>query len=124
MMGFKRFKAVLWARNIEFWRDRTALLWNLLFPILLVVGFAAAFSGEPKAEFKVGVLDGSPASAQLATIEQTKYIEFVRYQDSAKAQDKVRHHELDLLLDPASAQYYVNDSSPKGYLVEKIVLQQ
>ncbi|HAT42830.1 MAG TPA: ABC transporter permease [Rheinheimera sp.] len=124
MISFQRFKAVLWARNIEFWRDRTALLWNLLFPILLVVGFAAAFSGDPKAEFKVGVMESSMPIEELTAIEQTKYVEFVRYQDINKAQDKVRHHELDLLLDPMNAEYYVNDSSPKGYLVEKILLQQ
>lgn len=124
MMRFQRFKAVLWARNIEFWRDRTALLWNLLFPILLVVGFAAAFSGDPKAEFKVGVMESAAPIDQLTAIKHTKYIEFVSYQDMGKAQDKVRHHELDLLLDPVNAEYYVNDSSPKGYLVEKIVLQQ
>lgn len=124
MMGFQRFKAVLWARNIEFWRDRTALLWNLIFPILLVVGFAAAFSGGPKPEFKIGVLHHNTQPAQLASLQQTKYIEFVTYSDADKAQDKVRHHELDLLLDPASSRYQVNASSPKGYLVEKIVLQQ
>lgn len=126
MSSFKRFSAVLWARNIEFWRDRTALLWNLLFPILLVVGFAAAFSGEPKAEFKVGIVVASNQAerSEVTAIRQTKYVEFVEYQDSGKAQDKVQHHELDLLLEPTSQQYYVNDSSPKGYLVEKIVLQQ
>ena len=45
---------------MEFIRDKSSLGWNILFPLLLVVGFAAVFSGEPKPLFKVGVV-GDPA---------------------------------------------------------------
>jgi ABC-2 type transport system permease protein len=57
----KRFLAILHARNMEFIRDTSSLGWNFLFPLLLVLGFAVMFSGEPPAMFKVGVI-GDTAS--------------------------------------------------------------
>ncbi|MDZ7870090.1 MAG: hypothetical protein U5L02_12990 [Rheinheimera sp.] len=81
MFSFRRFVAVLKARNLEFWRDRAALGWNLLFPFLLVAGFAFVFSGEPKAEYKVGVLQQSTVldTAQHPLLT-TRFVEFVPYQ--------------------------------------------
>lgn len=125
MFSFRRFLAVLTARNLEFWRDRAALGWNLLFPFLLVAGFAFVFSGAPKAEYKVGVLQ------QQATIDltqhallSTRFVEFVPYQDEAAARQRLAHHQIDLLLNLAEQRYVVNPDSAKGYLVEKILLQQ
>ncbi len=59
----KRFLAILHARNMEFIRDKSSLGWNILFPLLLVVGFAVVFTGEPKPLFKVGVM-GDPVDAE------------------------------------------------------------
>ena len=42
----KKFLAVLKARTMEFVRDRGTFVWNLLFPILMVAGFAVAVSGN------------------------------------------------------------------------------
>ena len=41
-MSPKRLLAVFIARNKEFLRDRSALAWNILFPVLIVGGFAIA----------------------------------------------------------------------------------
>ncbi len=57
----KRFLAILHARNMEFIRDKSSLGWNVLFPLLLVLGFAVVFTGEPKPMFKVGVMGDSSA---------------------------------------------------------------
>ena len=79
----KRFLAILHARNMEFIRDRSSLGWNILFPLLLVLGFAVVFSGEPKAMFKVGVL-GDPSQlrgADAASFFKTKYIQFIPVDD-------------------------------------------
>lgn len=117
--------AVLTARNLEFWRDRAALGWNLLFPFLLVAGFAFVFSGTPKAEYKVGVLqaqaDIDPSQHPLLS---TRFVEFVPYQAEALARQRLAHHQIDLLLDLSANHYVVNPDSAKGYLVEKILLQQ
>lgn len=45
----KRIGALFYARTLEFVRDRAALVWNLLFPLLLVIGFSLIFSGPPQA---------------------------------------------------------------------------
>ena len=65
-MNFKRFFAVLKARNLEFWRDRSSLAWNLIFPVLMVAGFALVFSNDPKAEYKIGVLQQPQLSIKPA----------------------------------------------------------
>ena len=47
MMGsLRRLGAALRARNLEFLRDRSALGWNLAFPVLLVLGLGYLFSGQ------------------------------------------------------------------------------
>ncbi|MDY0007643.1 MAG: hypothetical protein RBS22_12550, partial [Spongiibacteraceae bacterium] len=63
----KRLLAVFIARNKEFLRDRAALGWNLLFPVLIVAGFAFAFSGEPAPLYKVGVAGEAPPSGFFTT---------------------------------------------------------
>ncbi|GAA6206073.1 MULTISPECIES: ABC transporter permease [Thalassotalea] len=118
-MNFKRFLAVVKARNIEFFRDKSSLGWSLAFPILLLVGMSFVFSGDGKAAYKVGVMNLS--SAQSSFLD-TKFISFVDYQDKALAKTKLSQHSLDMLIDFSTQQYWVNQQSPNGYLVEKIFL--
>ena len=56
MIGIRRFLAVLVARNREFIRDRSSWAWNVIFPIMLVIGLSIVFSGEDQTRFRVGVL--------------------------------------------------------------------
>lgn len=116
---FKRFFAVFVARNYEFFRDRAALGWNLLFPILLVVGFAVIFTGDNKALYKVGIVGQSQAT--LNPLSDTKHLEFVYYSDKDTALFKIRQHKLDMLLEPSSNTYWVNKSSPNGYILEQLI---
>lgn len=119
MMG--RFWAVLVGRNKEFLRDRGALGWNLLFPFFVVFGMAFAFSGKGQDVFKVGVV-GEIASLPPG-FAATKHLKFVPFEEKADALGKLRHHQLDMLVSPGRPLvYFVNESSPKGYLVEKIML--
>jgi ABC-type multidrug transport system permease subunit len=125
-MNFKRFFAVFKARNIEFFRDRSALGWNLLFPVLLLVGFSFIFSGEGRPAYKVGLYVEqeqikSPAQTLLT---QLRFIDFIEYSDLALAKEKVSRHSLDLLVDYSAKRYWINEESPKSYLVEKIFLGQ
>jgi ABC-2 type transport system permease protein len=117
----KRFWAVLVGRNKEFLRDRGALGWNFIFPFLVVFGMAFAFSDKGQDVFKVGVV--GPVSALPSGLASTKHLKFVPFEDEAAALGKLRHHQLDMLVRPGKPLvYYVNESSPKGYLVEKIML--
>ncbi|MDP4983175.1 ABC transporter permease [Pseudoalteromonas tunicata] len=115
---FKRFLAVFKARNYEFFRDRSALGWNIMFPILLLVGFAFIFSGDGKSLYKIGILGEKPVNA----FTQLQHVEFVAYQQVDVAEQKLRQHKLDLLVDFNAARYWVNDSSANGYMAEKLLL--
>lgn len=119
----KKFLAVLHARNMEFLRDRSALVWNLAMPFFLVFGLAFTFSGSDKEIYKVGVVGGIETLTRTApTLQATQHIKFVRYEDLNTAIDKVKHHQLDMLVDvSAEPKYWINTSSPNGYLLERIV---
>jgi len=120
MMG--RLLSVLHARNLEFLRDRSTLLFTLLLPILLVIGMGFVFGGPERPLFKVGVL--APQIDRTAHPFLTeRYLEFVPLPQREQAVQKVRHQQIDLLLDlHAPPRYWVNTDSPKGYIVEKLLL--
>ncbi|MDD5303795.1 MAG: ABC transporter permease [Elusimicrobia bacterium] len=117
----RRFWAVLIGRNKEFLRDRGALGWNLLFPFFVVFGMAFAFSDKAQDVFKVGVV--GEISSLPSGFSSTKHLKFVPFDDKSSALGKLRHHQLDILVSAGRPlTYWVNESSPKGYLVEKIML--
>ncbi|MBL4911455.1 MAG: ABC transporter permease [Alteromonadaceae bacterium] len=124
MFNIKRFFAVFKARNIEFFRDRSSLGWNLLFPVLLLVGFSFIFSGNGRSAYKVGVIDTQSINQKANTdaFLKTKFIDFIHYQHLAKAELKLSQHGIDLVVDFTQKSYWVNENSPKSYLVEKIFL--
>jgi len=113
----KRFLAMLHARNLEFVRDHAALGWNIIFPILLVVGFAIIFSNENRELYKVGVI----GEGQHSFLE-SRYIQFIPETDLDQAINKVERHQVDLLFSHTQQHYWINSTSPKGYIVEKILI--
>ncbi len=119
----RKFLAVLHARNMEFLRDRSALAWNLAMPFMLVLGLAFTFSGGNKDIYKVGIVGGPARMALVApALQSTRHILFIPYDNLDAAIDKVRHHQMDMLIDVSGApKYWVNSSSPNGYLLERIV---
>jgi len=120
----KKFLAILHARNMEFIRDKSSLSWNILFPLLLVLGFAFVFSGGPKPLFKVGVLGDPPkAAAPNRAFFETKYVQFIPLTDEQQAISKVEHFQLDMLVDVrGNLRYWVNENAPNGYILERILL--
>jgi len=125
-MSFKRFSALLSTRNKEFFRDRSSLSWNILMPVLIVAGFSFAFSSDMGKYFKVGVINQTTATAQAKQFLALKYIEFYSVAADEKEIEytinKVQRHQVDMLLDANKQQYWINTESPKGYLIEKILL--
>jgi len=119
----KKFLAVLHARNMEFLRDRSALSWNLAMPFMLVIGLAFTFSSGNKDIYKIGIVGSVDRLAQVApALHSTKHIQFIPYDDLQPAIDKVKHHQMDMLIDVSGApKYWINTSSPNGYLLERIV---
>lgn len=125
-MFLQRFLAILSARNKEFIRDRSSVGWNIIMPILIVAGFALAFTGDFADQYKVGVLQTADTSIEdkaiIQPFLQTRYIEFIDVSDLEYAKLKVQRHQLDLLIDMANLRYWINDESPNGYLAEKVML--
>ena len=120
---FTRIWSTFVARNKEFYRDRAALAWSLIFPTLLVLAFSFAFDGGDQAQYKVGILNPSEAwdIAEKAFLS-TRFVDFVEYQELEQAQKKLEFHSIDLLVDFAEKNYFVNLESPNGYLVERIFI--
>ncbi|MCW8948880.1 MAG: ABC transporter permease [Sedimenticola sp.] len=122
-MGFKRFMAVLSARNLEFLRDRSALSWNIVLPVLIVLGFAFAFTTSSQQLFKVGVYDQQKQAPAVEQFLQLKHIQFIPVENIDTAITKVERHQLDMLLDSSSGKYWVNDRSANGYMLEQLLIR-
>ena len=120
-----RILAVLKARNLEFIRDRSSMTWAIAMPFVLVFGLAIVFSGSDPDQFTVAVLDDAVAvEAHAHPFYATRFIEFVPVEDAAEAIRKVGRHQFDLLLaSEPSMRYWVNPESPRGYVVERLLLQ-
>jgi ABC-2 type transport system permease protein len=119
----RRLLSVLHARNLEFLRDRSTLLFTLLLPVALVIGMGFVFGGPERPLFKVGVLATriDPATSPFL---RERFVQFVPEAERVQALHKLTHQQIDLLVDLAAAppRYWVNTDSPKGYMVEKLLL--
>jgi ABC-type multidrug transport system permease subunit len=121
-MNLRRILAVVIARNREFYRDKAGLGWNLFMPAVMVLGFAFIFSDPNEDLYKVGVL-GEPATSAHSAFLDTRHIQFIPQADEAGAIDKLRYHRIDLLFDArGEPRYWVNELSPRGYIVERVLL--
>lgn len=119
-----RLQATIWARSLEFLRDRASLGWNLAMPFLLVAGLAAVFSGPGQPIFKVAVVaDARPLDAGLDPFLATPHIQFYRELELERGLTRLQRHRCDLLLDlrGATPVYWVNALSDKGALVERLL---
>ncbi len=131
---FKRILAILTARNTEFVRDKSALGWSFMLPIFLLTGFSFMFSGDGKPLYKVGVLTAD--TVQIANdkalshksvpsssaFRQLRHFAWVDYHNLENAERKVAQHKIDLLVDFKNQQYWINETSANGYIVEKLLL--
>ena len=119
----RKFFAILRARNLEFIRDRSTLGWNILFPFVLVFGFAFMFSGGPKPLFKVGFVGNIESLRQSgADFFSMKYVQFIPVDDVDQAVAKVDHFQIDMLVDAgALKRYWINENAPNGYVVERML---
>jgi ABC-type multidrug transport system permease subunit len=126
-MRVKRFWTIFKTRNYEFFRDRSALGWNFLFPFLIVAGFGIISGGRTHTEYKIGlfpqrqvtITDENNIPSGLRKIRFLKYIGYATLKDGL---EKLKHHEIDFLIKVGEPpyEYYVSESSPKGYVLEHI----
>ncbi len=120
MKSLTRLLAMTWARSMEFLRDRSAMGWNVAFPVLMVSGFALVFSGPGQPLFKVAVIANAPLTAELHPFLGTDHVRFYPVTDLEASIAKVQRHRVDMLLDLRTppGRYWVNEDSPKGDTLE------
>lgn len=119
---WSRIYALFVARNLEFFRDRSSLAWNLLLPIAIIFVFAYAFNEENPEKFKVGLVGPVPAEGPAAVFRATRFVKFIEFDDVETSLVKVERHQIDLLFEPGTHSYWINRSSPNGYIVEKLLI--
>ncbi|HOP63674.1 MAG TPA: ABC transporter permease [Spirochaetota bacterium] len=122
----KRIIILFINRNREFYRDRSGLGWNILFPFFIIVGFSLIFSQDSRSEYKAGLINtGSikkEISAQYEQFREIKIIEFVEMDSLDSGLNRLLHHRIDILIDPALGKYWKSTTSPKGFIVEKLLI--
>lgn len=119
----KKFWAVFIARNLEFFRDRSTLIFNLVFPVILIFGFAYAFPAGGGTSFKIGLVGDLPAAGSPADVAflHYKHLQFVRYSELGIPLDRLAHNQLDMVLDFSKSEYYINEASSNGYILERML---
>ena len=117
-----RIYALFVARNTEFFRDQSALAWNVALPILIIFAFTYAFTDENPEKFKVALVSNAPINAGMEDFKSTRYIRFIDIDEIASILPKVERHQVDMVFDPNTGRYWINQTSPNGYIVEKLLI--
>ncbi|MBF0225980.1 MAG: ABC transporter permease [Desulfobacterales bacterium] len=127
---WKRILIVALMRTKEFYRDRSSLGWNYFFPFFIILAFNLIFNGGQQSLYKVGILGNTTstnnnvtyAQQQYEYLKNIKFLEFIPFDIKDSALDKLNHHRIDILINLDENQYWVSQSSPKGYLAEKLLI--
>ena len=119
----QKFLALFHARNMEFVRDKGTFFWNILFPVILVFGFAFAFSGDQEPLFSVGVLgEGEPPAA----ISELPGAEIIRYSGNGTESreavlDRLRQHQIDMVVDVEGNAFYLNREAQSAPILRRLI---
>lgn len=121
MNALKRFLAVFHARNLEFLRDRSTLIWNILFPVVLIGGVALIFGQGGNSVFRVGLLSDLDAYTSPPRVTRLEEVRAIPMQDAAHALKLLHRHELHMVLDVDQQQYWINETSAEGAVLEELL---
>jgi len=121
-----RFWSIFIARNKEYYRDRASFGWNIVFPFLIIFGFALLFQKGGQQPYKVAVLISNDNEIHSMIQKQVcahALFTCIPYSDKTLAIDKLNHHKLDIVIknSPLPLNYWINTSSPKGVLSEGLL---
>jgi ABC-2 type transport system permease protein len=124
-MIWKRIWTLFIARNKEYYRDKSAFLWNLMLPFFIIIAINFTFNEDKQTLYKVGVISSDKISGlsggQYENFKTLKYTEFIDFTSQSEAVDKLKHHKIDMLINPVLKEYWVDSSSSKGYILEKLL---
>ncbi len=124
----KKLLALIKARNLEFFRDRAALTWSLLFPFIVLLGFTYGYSGKKEPLLSVRVV-GKAATANpvMKALKEIPGMDFQILDDEPTAFKKLSRYETDLAIqitdDGKYFTYGMNADSEKGKLAETLLKQ-
>lgn len=101
-------------RILEFVRDRGALLWNFLLPLILVVVFAFSFQDKTNV-FTAGYI-GKPnlLEQQAGSLRKIPAIHWQSFDDNAQMLLKLKQHTIDIAINLEQKTYWINPQSPKS----------
>lgn len=120
-MSLRRIYALFVARNMEFFRDRTALGWNFVMPVFIVISFSLIFTGEGASQYKVGYSAGGDASLAEIALDRLQGVDYLEAEDREQGKLKVERHQWDMYLDTETREYWVNAESANGRVLEKLL---
>ena len=113
----REFWAIFAARNKEFYRDKAALSWSFVFPLLIIIGCVFAFSKPDDSVFKVGIY-GNIDSEWL----EQPYLQVITYDDFDKGLQRIKHHQLDLFItDSPSTLIWINPESRRSLAAKQLL---
>lgn len=132
----RQFAAMFKARTMEFVRDRGSLIWNIVFPVLLVFGFAFAIDGSKDRLFKVGLIDAPPAAqvaadartgaAGLPAVLADEQVQLINYDAKetprAVVLKRLAQHQIEMAVDLAGKRFWINPESPKSRLLQRLAV--
>ncbi|MBF0452762.1 MAG: ABC transporter permease [Candidatus Magnetomorum sp.] len=123
-----RFWSIFIARNKEYYRDRASFGWNILFPFLIILGFAIIFQRGGQRPFKVGILTPEPSAIIEENIQSAicshDLFHCFSLTDKLSAIEKLNHHQLDMIIQNGRPplKYWINTYSPNGILSEGLLV--
>lgn len=122
-LSMNRFWAIFRARNIEFYRDKGAFGWAIVFPLLIIFGCAIAFSNPDNSVVKIGYW-GSEDLIKTVTVTQENYVNLQKVKSLESGKYQVQHHQLDLLIHARENDiaYWVNDASAPSQAAKALLL--
>ncbi len=105
---------IFYARSREFWRDRGSLIWNLLLPLVLVLGLTAIFGGQGQPSFRVLWLGQQDAYLNPPHLLSLSTVASQRAADIDQALHLLSMHQVDMVLDLDQRHFWTNEHSQKG----------
>lgn len=113
------------ARNKEYFRDKSALGWNFIFPFLIIAGFGVIFTGNSRDIYKIAITGPAPNTQEISSLYENfrsmEMLQFLNYETFDSASAKLSHHKVDMIFEPSTGKYWISKTSPKGYIAEKIL---
>ncbi len=100
MLRVSELRELIRCRFLLFFRDKEAVFWVFVFPLILCSILGFTFSTVKVEPSRVGVPDGPQGDALAAVLEGSEVVEVIRYDDLHSARRQVARGTFDALVQP------------------------